>query len=77
MHTRPLTTTETATRLGKSRETTRRLVASGRLHGEKVENRWLVEESSIAALERERQPAAPQPLFIAPAEPEPREAGKA
>jgi excisionase family DNA binding protein len=52
MRTRPLTTTEAAARLGRSRETARRLAASGALDAEKAGRDWLIEESSVAAQER-------------------------
>lgn len=47
MHTRPISTTEAAARLGVSRETARRWAAAGRLRGEKVENRWLIEPDAV------------------------------
>jgi len=49
MRTRPLTTTEAAARLGRSRETARRLAANGHLDGEKAGRDWLIEASSVAA----------------------------
>ena len=59
MRTRPLTTTETGARLGKSRETARRWAASGRLAAEKAGDRWLIEPAAVAALAAERKGRRP------------------
>jgi excisionase family DNA binding protein len=53
------TTRDTADRLGICRQTARNWVRAGRLDGEKVGDRVLVSEASVAALERpgkERRP---------------------
>ena len=46
------TTGDTANRLGICRQTVRNWVRAGRLDGEKIGDRVLVSEASVAALER-------------------------
>jgi excisionase family DNA binding protein len=48
-----VTTTEAAARLGVARKTIRDWIAASRLRGRLIGNRWVVEEASVAAMERQ------------------------
>lgn len=50
----PSTTGQTARRLDVVPQTIRRWIKAGRLDGQKIGDRYVVEESSIAAIERDR-----------------------
>ncbi len=55
----PLTTRQAARRLDVVPQTIRRWVKAGRLDGEKVGDRVLVEEASVAALEHQDERPKP------------------
>ena len=53
---RHITTAEAGQRLGVVAHTIRTWIKEGRLRAEKVGKSWIVEEPSVAELERQRRP---------------------
>jgi excisionase family DNA binding protein len=52
-----ITTTQAAARLGVARKTVREWIAASRLRGRLIGNRRVVEEASVAAMERQQRNA--------------------
>jgi excisionase family DNA binding protein len=53
-----LPTSDAAARLGVAAKTVRDWLETGRLRGRRIGNRWVVEEHSVAAMERQQASAA-------------------